>query len=327
MSTGLNINLEKVTEAAAIASYSWIGRGDKNMADQAAVSAMRQALNNLDISGEVVIGEGEIDNAPMLYIGEKVGLGGDKVDIAVDPIEGTRMTALGQANALSVIAVAKKGVLLKAPDMYMEKLVVNRDARDVIDIDKPLYDNICAVANKLNKPVKDVSVAILLKPRHEALISQLQKLGVKVVAFPDGDVIVSAQVCMPDNEIDIMYGIGGAPEGVISAAIAKALNGNMQAKLLPRYKVKGNSVTPCEISISEMNRCSEMGISCNEKLQLDKLVHGDDVVFSATGITDGNVLKGISVSNGITELESLVISTTNPRIYKTKSYYLQEATC
>jgi fructose-1,6-bisphosphatase II len=241
----LALEFARVTEAAALATHKWIGRGDKNLADDAAVEAMRNVLNRMKIDGEIVIGEGEIDEAPMLYIGEKLGLKYNLekiedyknedlvlVDIAVDPIEGTRMTAQGQPNAIAVLAAAKKGCFLKAPDMYMEKLIVGPESKGVIDIDKSLEDNIRAVAKSLNKEVSEVMVGILDKPRHKKSMKQIKELGSKMYAFPDGDVAGAILTSLVDSDVDMVYGIGGAPEGVISAAVIKVLGGDMQGRLL-----------------------------------------------------------------------------------------------
>ena len=209
----LAIEFSRVTEAAALAGYKWLGRGDKNTADGAAVEAMRLLFNQIDIDGEIVIGEGEIDEAPMLYIGEHVGTGGDAVDIAVDPIEGTRMTAMGQSNALAVLAVGEKGSFLRAPDMYMEKLIVGPNARDAIDLELSLEQNLKAIALALGKPLTDLTVATLAKPRHDRVIKEMQGLGVRVFAIPDGDVAISVLACVPDSQVDVLYCIGGAPEG------------------------------------------------------------------------------------------------------------------
>ena len=231
MKRELAIEFSRVTEAAALAGYKWLGRGDKNTADGAAVHAMRIMLNQVNIDGTIVIGEGEIDEAPMLFIGEKVGTGnGDAVDIAVDPIEGTRMTAMGQANALAVLAVGDKGTFLNAPDMYMEKLIVGPGAKGVIDLNLPLAENLRNIAAALNKPLGELTVTILAKPRHDAVIAQMQQLGVRVFAIPDGDVAASILTCMPDSEVDVLYGIGGAPEGVVSAAVIRALDGDMHGR-------------------------------------------------------------------------------------------------
>ncbi|MGX5146504.1 class II fructose-bisphosphatase, partial [Enterobacter hormaechei] len=288
MKRELAIEFSRVTEAAALAGYKWLGRGDKNTADGAAVHAMRIVLNQVNIDGTIVIGEGEIDEAPMLYIGEKVGTGkGDAVDIAVDPIEGTRMTAMGQANALAVLAVGDKGCFLNAPDMYMEKLIVGPGAKGAIDLSLPLDANLRNIAAALGKALSELTVTILAKPRHDATIAYLQALGVRVFAIPDGDVAASILTCMPDSEVDVLYGIGGAPEGVVSAAVIRALDGDMQARLLPRHEVKGDSDENLRIGADELARCAAMGIEANKVLALNDMARSDNVVFSATGITKG----------------------------------------
>lgn len=308
MKRELAIEFSRVTEAAALAGYSWPVRGDKNAADNAAVQAMRIVLNQVPINGRIVIGEGEIDEAPMLYIGEAVGTGaGAAVDIAVDLIEGTRMTALGQANALTVLAVAEKGAFLHAPDMYMEKLVVGPAARGVIDLAAPLEDNLRAVANRLGKTLSELTVSLLTKPRHDACIQALQRLGVRVFTFPDADVAASILTCMPDSEVDVMYGIGGAPEGVISAAVIRAMDGDMQGRLLPRHQVKGDSEENRRIGADELARCAEMGIMANQVLRLEEMAHNDNVIFSATGITKGDLLNGITRKGNIATTETLLI--------------------
>ena len=308
MKRELAIEFSRVTEAAALAGYRWLGRGDKNGADGAAVHAMRHVLNTIDIDGQIVIGEGEIDEAPMLYIGEKVGSGrGDAVDIAVDPIEGTRMTAMGQANALAVLAVGDKGSFLHAPDMYMEKLIVGPAARGHIDLNLPLETNLRNIAAALDKPLAQLTVSILAKPRHDGVIAQLQQLGVRVFAFPDGDVAASILTCMPDSEVDVLYGIGGAPEGVVSAAVIRALNGDMQGRLLPRHEVKGESEENRRIGEQELARCDEMGIKAGEVLPLARMARNDNVIFAATGITSGDLLKGITRQGNIATSETLLI--------------------
>lgn len=308
MKRELAIEFSRVTEAAALAGYKWLGRGDKNAADGAAVQAMRIMLNKVDIDGQIVIGEGEIDEAPMLYIGEKVGSGsGDAVDIAVDPIEGTRMTALGQANALAVLAVGDKGTFLHAPDMYMEKLAVGPAAKGIIDLNLPLEENLQRVALASNKPLCQLTVTLLAKPRHDAVIARLQQLGVRVFTFPDGDVAASILTCMPDSEVDVMYGIGGAPEGVISAAAIRALNGDMQGRLLVRHAVKGDSAENRRLGAQEQARCREMGIEAGRVLQLEQMARNDNVIFSATGITSGDLLKGITRQGNMATSETLLI--------------------
>ncbi|WP_336798269.1 class II fructose-bisphosphatase [Erwinia aphidicola] len=308
MKRELAIEFSRVTEAAALAGYKWLGRGDKNAADGAAVHAMRIMLNKVDIDGQIVIGEGEIDEAPMLYIGEKVGTGrGDAVDIAVDPIEGTRMTALGQANALAVMAVGDKGTFLHAPDMYMEKLVVGPGAKGAINLDLPLEENLRRIAQALKKPLAELTVTLLAKPRHDAVIARLQQLGVRVFTFPDGDVAASILTCMPDSEVDVMYGIGGAPEGVVSAAAIRALDGDMQGRLLARHDVKGDTPENRRLGEEELERCRAMGIEAGQVLALDQMARSDNVVFSATGITSGDLLKGITRNGNMATTETLLI--------------------
>ncbi|MFU9136417.1 class II fructose-bisphosphatase [Erwinia tasmaniensis] len=308
MKRELAIEFSRVTEAAALAGYKWLGRGDKNAADGAAVHAMRIMLNKVNIEGEIVIGEGEIDEAPMLYIGEKVGTGhGDAVDIAVDPIEGTRMTAMGQANALAVLAVGDKGTFLNAPDMYMEKLIVGPGAKGVIDLNAPLAENLHRVAQALSKPLSALTVTILAKPRHDAVIASLQQLGVRVFSIPDGDVAASILTCLPDSEVDVLYGIGGAPEGVVSAAVIRALDGDMQARLLARHTVKGDTPENRRIGEQELARCRDMGIEAGRVLQLADMARNDNVIFSATGITSGDLLKGITRQGNMATSETLLV--------------------
>ncbi|MEI7064426.1 class II fructose-bisphosphatase [Dickeya chrysanthemi] len=308
MKRELAIEFSRVTEAAALAGYKWLGRGDKNAADNAAVQAMRIMLNQVDINGRIVIGEGEIDEAPMLYIGEQVGTGhGDAVDIAVDPIEGTRMTAMGQANALAVLAVGEQGAFLHAPDMYMEKLIVGPQAKGVIDLDQPLEDNLKRIAERLGKPLSELTVITLAKPRHDQVITDMQQWGVKVFAIPDGDVAASILTCMPESEVDVLYGIGGAPEGVISAAVIRALDGDMQGRLLARHQVKEDNAENRRLGEQELARCREMGIEAGKVLALGDMARNDNVIFSATGITKGDLLNGISRRGNIATTETLLI--------------------
>ncbi|AMG30427.1 fructose-bisphosphatase class II [Grimontia hollisae] len=307
MKRDLAMAFSRVTEGAALAGYKWLGRGDKNAADGAAVEVMRVLLNNTEIDGEIVIGEGEIDEAPMLYIGEKVGLGGDAVDIAVDPIEGTRMTAMGQSNALAVLAAGEKGTFLKAPDMYMEKLVVGPEAKGVINIELPLRDNLINIASALGKSLDELVVTTLAKPRHDATIHEMQQMGIKVFAIPDGDVAASILTCMPDSEVDVMYGIGGAPEGVVSAAVIRALGGDMNGRLLPRHEVKEDNAENRRLGEQEIARCKEMGIDTHVRLKMEDMASSDNVIFSATGITKGDLLEGITRKGNIATTETLLV--------------------
>lgn len=324
MKRDLAMAFSRVTEGAALAGYKWLGRGDKNAADGAAVEVMRCLLNKTEISGEIVIGEGEIDDAPMLYIGENVGVGGDAVDIAVDPIEGTRMTAMGQSNALAVLAAGEKGSFLKAPDMYMEKLVVGPAAKGVIDLALPLADNLKNIAKALNKPLESLVVTTLAKPRHDKMIAEMQAMGVRVFAVPDGDVAASILTCMPDSEVDVMYCIGGAPEGVVSAAVIRALDGDMHGRLLPRHEVKGDNEENRKAGELELARCQEMGVKANVILRMDDMARSDNIIFSATGITKGDLLEGISRSGNIATTETLLIRGRCRTIRRIKStHYLE----
>ncbi|EKO3564963.1 class II fructose-bisphosphatase [Vibrio metschnikovii] len=324
MKRDLAMAFSRVTEGAALAGYQWLGRGDKNAADGAAVEVMRILLNKTEINGEIVIGEGEIDQAPMLYIGEQVGLGGDDVDIAVDPIEGTRMTAMGQSNALAVLAAGEKGSFLKAPDMYMEKLVVGPGAKGCIDLNKPLADNLQTIATALDKALHQLTVVTLAKPRHDAVIREMQQLGVRVFAVPDGDVAASILTCMPDSEVDAMYCIGGAPEGVISAAAIRALDGDMQGRLLARHQVKGDSEDNRIWGAKELARCAQMGVQANQVLALHDMARSDNVIFSATGITKGDLLEGISRQGNIATTETLLIRGRCRTIRRIKSIHYLE---
>ncbi len=322
MKRELAIEFTRTTEAAALAAYDWLGRGDKNLADEAAVNAMRTTLNQISIDGEIVIGEGEIDEAPMLFIGEKVGTGdGDAVDIAVDPIEGTRMTAMGQNNAVAVLAVGEKGSFLKAPDMYMEKICVGPLAKGAINLDRSLHENIKSVAKALGKELRDLTVITLSKPRHNKQIELMQQMGVKVYAIPDGDVAASILTCMPFSEVDMMYTVGGAPEGIVSAAVIRALGGDMQGRLVSRTEAKGDSSENEKLAKIEAKRCSDMNVEINKVYKLEELVKSDNVIFSATGITKGDLLDGaIKQGNHITT-ETLLIRGKTGTIRRIKSIH------
>ncbi len=287
MQRELAIEFVRVTEAAAIASARWMGRGDKESADQAAVDAMRGMFDTIDIDGEVVIGEGEIDEAPMLYIGEKIGTRNGqvpKVDIAVDPLEGTTIIAEGRANALSVLAVATRGSFLHAPDMYMDKIAVGSRAKGAINIDLSVSENIQNVAEAMNKSVKDVTVVVLDKARHrgkDKLIEEVRATGAKIKLIKDGDVAGALATGLPETGVDILMGVGGAPEGVLAAAGLKCIGGDMQARLMPQNE-------------DEVKRAREMGITdVNASLKIEDLAAGDQIIFSASGVTDGEMLDGV----------------------------------
>ena len=298
MDRNLVMNLARVTEAAALSSAPWLGRGEKNAADGAAVEAMRRMFDTVDIDGTVVIGEGEIDEAPMLYIGEKIGDrkdGAIKVDIAVDPLDGTNSIANGMPNAISVVAVAPAGCLLHAPDMYMKKIAVGPKAKGVVDIEKSVTENLKAVAKALNKEVSETTVVMLNRPRHDAIVKELRENGARIKFINDGDVIAAIQTCFEDTNVDMLLGSGGAPEGVLAAAALKCMGGEMQGKLLPKDE-------------KEKERCIKMGINPDKILHLDDLVKGDEIAFSATGVSHGELLDGVKfIKKNVCETETLVL--------------------
>jgi fructose-1,6-bisphosphatase II / sedoheptulose-1,7-bisphosphatase len=295
-----NLALEavRVTERAAIASCTWMGRGDEHAADQAAVDAMRQALNVLDIDGTVVIGEGERDEAPMLYIGERVGSGrGPKIDIALDPLEGTTITATGGPNAISGLAMAGEGGFLNAPDTYMDKIAVGGGLPEgVIRIDLEPAENLANLAKAKGIAVSDLVVLILDRPRHQELIGKVRAAGARIRLIRDGDVAGVIATSRPDSGIDIYIGIGGAPEGVLAAAALCSIGGQMQARLVFR-------------SDDERARAERMGISDPQRIyDLHELAAGD-VMFAAPGVTDGTMLSGVRRFPGCVVTQSIVMST------------------
>ncbi|HHR6020388.1 class II fructose-bisphosphatase [Providencia alcalifaciens] len=296
MSDELASAIASVTEVAAIAALEWVGKHDKNAADNAAVEAMRNRLNEIDFHGKIVIGEGEIDEAPMLYIGEQVGKqsGEHHLDIAVDPIDGTRMVACNEHNAIAVLAAAPTGTLLQAPDMYMEKMVVGAAAKGTVHLKNPLEKNLEFLSAALDKPISMLNIAILDKPRHQHIIKTIRNFGANVITIPDGDVLASLLTILPEHPIDMMYGIGGAPEGIISAAIARALGGDMQARLVPRNKAKEDTEKNKLLAAQEAIRCQQMGIEIGDILTLDMMVNTSDVIFAATAITPTVLMSGIS---------------------------------
>ena len=281
MDRNLALEAVRVTEAAALAASRLMGRGDEKAADQAAVDAMRRALNDLTIDGTVVIGEGERDEAPMLYIGERVGAGGPKIDIALDPLEGTTITAKGGSNALAVIAMAEEGGFLHAPDVYMDKIAVGGDLPDgVVDLDRSPADNLSALAEARGVAVADLVVCILDRPRHEDLIGAVRDAGSRIQLIQDGDVAGVIATSRPDSGIDIYMGSGGAPEGVLAAAALRCIGGQFQGRLLFRND-------------DERARARRIGIEdLNRKYDLLELASGD-VMFAATGVTSGTMLRGV----------------------------------
>jgi fructose-1,6-bisphosphatase II len=276
------MELVRVTEAAALASARWMGKGLKNEADDAATSAMRDVFDTIPMKGTVVIGEGEMDEAPMLYIGEKLGNGyGPRLDVAVDPLEGTNIVAKGTWGALAVLAVADAGDLLHAPDMYMDKIAVGPEAAGHISLDATIEENIAAVAKAKNKEIEDVVVSILDRERHEEIIQRIRATGARIRLIGDGDVAGAINTAFPHTGIDILLGSGGAPEGVLAAVALKCLGGELQGRLLPADD-------------AQIERCKKMGIEDPSKiLIMDDLVAGDDCIFAATGVTDSELMKGV----------------------------------
>ena len=298
LTPGRNLALELVrtTEAAAMAAARWMGRGDKIAADQAAVDAMRHVLSGVEMDGLVVIGEGEKDEAPMLYNGEHVGDGTSPlVDIAVDPIDGTTLTALGRAGAIAVIAVADRGSMFDpGPCVYMEKIAVGPEAAGIVDIRLPVEKNLTAVARAKGKAVEDVTAVVLDRPRHADLVRQIAEAGARIRSIPDGDVAGAIATAWPDSGVDIMFGIGGTPEGVIAAAAMKSMGGDLQGRLWPRND-------------DERNAALEAGYDLDAILDCDDLVKTDNCFFAATGITTGDLLRGVTFESDRITTQSLVM--------------------
>ncbi|TQI80628.1 fructose-1,6-bisphosphatase class II [Serratia fonticola] len=319
----LAYDIVRTTQQAALAAWPLLGCSDKNQIDGAAVAAMRHQLSGMIMQGQIVIGEGEIDQAPMLYIGERLGSGvGPAVDIAVDPIEGTRMVAMGQYNALAVIAFAPQNTLLHAPDMYMRKLAVGAGAKGAIDLRLPLEQNLRQVAEALGKPLEQLRMITLDKPRHALIRQQAQALGVKIFAIPDGDVAASLMTCLPNGEADIMYTLGGAPEGVISACAVRLLGGDMQAELIDFCQAKGETPQHRVWAQEEHRRCRNMGIEINNLLSLNDMIASDEVIFSATGITQGDIVGGIKQKEGYLSTETLMINGTDGSCNRIQTLHL-----
>jgi fructose-1,6-bisphosphatase II len=296
MERELALEFVRVTEAAALASARWMGRGDKEAADGAAVRAMRIVFDTVQIDGTVVIGEGEMDEAPMLYTGEKLGTGSaPRVDVAVDPLEGTNVVAKGLTGAISVLAVSEQGCLLHAPDMYMDKIAVGPRAVGCIHLDAPPIDNLRKVALALDKDIADLTVVILDRPRHYDLIKQVRQAGARIKLISDGDVSPAVATAFEDSGVDILMGIGGAPEGVLAAAALRCVGGEMQGRLWPE---DGGDIA----------RAQAMGIKdVNKLLTMDDLVKGEDVIFAATGITDGDLLRGVRFLSETAKTYSVVM--------------------
>lgn len=307
MDRNLALEVVRATEAAAISCARLMGRGDNNAADQQAVDAMRRVLNSLHINGTVVIGEGERDEAPMLYIGEKVGNGvGEDVDIALDPLEGTNLCAAGGPNAMSVIAIAEKGGFLHAPDTYMEKIAVGKAAKGAIDLNKSATENLKEIAKAKKCLLEDLTVIILDRPRHEALIREVRQAGARIKLIGDGDVSGAIATCFKETGVDVLLGIGGAPEGVIAAAALRCVEGDFQGRLKFRND-------------EERARALKMGIKDESKIYtMEELAKGD-VMFAATGVTNGDFLRGVRFFGGGASTHSVVMRSRSGTIRYIKS--------
>ncbi len=295
----------KVAQAAAIGSYNWVGKGDRHAADDAATKAMRETFNQIKFDGTVVIGEGERDEAPMLFIGEKLGDGsGLKVDIAVDPLEGTNLAAENKAGAICVLAAGPKGSLFHAPDTYMEKIAVGPKIGKVVSLSKTIEENLDAISKKTHKEMNQITVVVLDRPRHQELIERIKKKGANVRLISDGDVFGAVMTAFEHTKADMLIGIGAAPEGVLAATALKCVGGYLEGRLKFRND-------------EEKQRAKKMGINDFDKIYtMDELVKTEDAIFVATGVTDGDLLKGIHKENGKYKTQSMIISGENkkPRI-------------
>jgi len=297
MERNLSLELVRVTEAAAMGAGRWLGRGDKNAADGAAVESMRNMLTGIDMDGIVVIGEGEKDQAPMLYVGERIGNGQPpNVDVAVDPIDGTRLLAYGMPGAVAVVALAARGTMYAAPPgiYYLSKIVVGHRAKGAIDAEASVRQNITWVSKALGREKGNITVMVLDRPRHEDLIREIRETGARVRLIPDGDVAGAITAAAEGTGVDMLMGIGGAPEAVVAACALRALGGDMQCKLYFR-------------SDEERQHVVESGIDPNQVLSIDELVTSDDVFFAATGITDGELLRGVRYNEDSVETDSVVM--------------------
>src|SRR3990172_8928866 len=292
----LALELVRVTEAAALAAGRFMGRGDKEGGDQAAVDAMRLVLNTVEMDGVIVIGEGEKDEAPMLYNGEVLGTGHEpRVDIAVDPIDGTRLLALGKANSLATVALADRGSMLNpGPIVYMDKIAVGPEARGAVDVEASTLVNLRSVARVKGKDIRDLTGVVLERPRHEKLIADIRQAGARIRLIPDGDVAGALMTAWPDSGVDLLMGIGGTPEGVLAACALKAMGGEIQGKLYPRDE-------------TEAEKGRQLGYEVDKVLTIDELVKSNNVFFAATGITDGELLDGVKYYADGARTHSLVM--------------------
>jgi fructose-1,6-bisphosphatase class II len=323
-SVNLSLDFLSVCEAAAIAAARTMGQGDRKYSDHVAVEAMREVMDAVPMRGRIVIGEGERDEAPMLYIGEEVGAGVHRpddaeeypeVDIAVDPLEGTNLCALGANNAISVLAASERGGLLNAPDIYMDKVVVGPSSRGAIDIDAPVKDNLKAIARRLSRDIEDLTVIVLDRPRHKKLIQDVRATGARIRLISDGDLSAGISAAVAGTNIHALMGIGGAPEGVLTAAAMKCLNGEIQARLVfdpERLGVDKDKVPPPD---QVVGRLREMGINDPNKVyDTNDLAPGKKVIFAATGVTDGALLRGVRFFGAGKRTHSLIMTTESRHI-------------
>jgi len=306
----LAFDFVRVTEAAALASARWLGRGNKEEGDRAAVEAMRVSFATIPIQGQIVIGEGEKDEAPMLFNGEKVGMGeGPAMDVAVDPVEGTRLLAYGRPNAISVVGGAPAGAMFNpGPSFYMQKLVVGHEARNAIDLDAPIRDNLNNIAKALGKSANDLVVFVLDKPRHEKLIQQIRAVGARIQLHTDGDVSGSLMAVDPHAEVDVMMGTGGSPEGVLAACAIKGMGGQMLCRLDPQSYVEKEAI-------------QDAGVDVREVLAVDDLIRSDDAFFAATGISGGSFLRGVRYTGNGAVTHSMVIRAKTGTLRYIESYH------
>ncbi len=308
MDSDLSLEFLRVVEQAAIACAHTMGQGDRHLSDQVAVEAMRREMDTVAIEGTIVIGEGERDEAPMLYIGEKVGRAHDggqglpKVDIAVDPLEGTNLCATGSPNAIAVLAAASKGGLLHAPDLYMEKLVVGPSSKDVVDLDAPVADNLKAIARRLDRKVTDLVVVVLERERHAKLIADIRAAGARIQLISDGDLSAGISAAVAGSGVHAVMGTGGAPEGVLTAAAMRCLNGEIFARLVVRKP-------------EDEDRCHKMGITDMRRVyRSGDLASGESIIFAASGVTDGTLMRGVRFFGDGIRTSSLVMQTTPHRV-------------
>jgi fructose-1,6-bisphosphatase II len=298
----LSLDFVRVVEEAAIAAARTMGRGDRHYADQMAVEAMRHVLDSVPIAGTVVIGEGERDEAPMLYIGEKVGIKKEsdntlpEIDIAVDPLEGTNLCAMGVSGAISVLAASERGGLLHAPDIYMEKIVVEPAAKGAVDLDAPVKDNLRMIARRMERDIEDLVVVVLDRPRHEKLISEIRQAGARIRLIPDGDLSAGITAAVGGTGVHVVMGTGGAPEGVLTAAALRCLNGEILARLVVKDE-------------AQAERIRSMGIQDHRKVYTtEELAPGKKIIFAATGVTEGSLLKGVRFFGDGVRVQSLVMT-------------------